>query len=75
MGLAASKMPAQSPKKIAGKRFRLKDWEGVKDVTIGNAYPDARAQRNAHVTGQGVDSDDSGYADVEERRKKFGFLY
>jgi hypothetical protein len=68
-------MPQQSPKQIAGKRFRLKSWDGVKDVTIGNAYPEARENRVAHVTGQGVDSDDSDYADVEERRKKFGFLY
>jgi hypothetical protein len=68
-------MPAQSPKKIAGKRFRLKNWDGVKDVTIGNAYPAAREKGNAHVTGQGVDSDDSGFNDVEERRKRFGFLY
>lgn len=68
-------MPAQSPKKIAGKRFRLKSWDGVKDVTIGSAGPQAREQGNAHVTGQGVDTDDSDYADVEERRKRFGFLY
>lgn len=64
-----------SPKQIAGKRRRLQSWDGVKDVAIGNASVDARRQRNAHVTGQGVDRDDSGFADVEERRKRFGFLY
>ncbi len=47
----------------------------MKDVAIGSASVDARRQRNAHVTGQGVDRDDSGFADVEERRKRFGFLY
>lgn len=66
---------AKTPKQIAGKRIRLKDWDGVADVEIGSASVDARQAGNAHVTGQGVDSDESGYADVEERRKKFGFLF
>lgn len=66
---------AKSPKQLAGKRCRLRDWDGVKDVEIGNASVEARQKGNAHVTGKGVDSDDSGYADVEERRKRYGFLY
>ena len=65
----------KSPKEIAGKRCRLKDWDGVRDVEIGSASVEAREKGNAHVTGQGVDSDDSGYSDVEERRKRYGFLY
>jgi hypothetical protein len=56
-------------------RQRLSNLNGVKDVKIGRASVDAREQGNAHVTGQGVDRDDSGFSDVEERRKKFGFLY
>lgn len=63
------------PKKKAGLRKRLQNWDGVKDVKIGDASVDAREQGNAHVTGQGVDRDDSGYADVEERRDRFGFLF
>lgn len=66
---------AKSPKQLAGKRRRLQNWDGVKDVEIGNASVDARERGNAHVTGQGVDRDDSGYSDVEERRKRFGFLF
>lgn len=66
---------SKTPKQIAGKRARLKNWDGVADIEIGSASVDARQMGNAHVTGQGVDSDESGYADVEERRKKFGFLF
>lgn len=56
-------------------RKRLQSIDGVKDVKIGPASVEARAQGNFHVTGQGVDSDDSGMDDVEERRKRYGFLY
>ena len=63
------------PKKIAGKRFKLSSWDGVRDVKIGTASVDSRQKGNAHVTGQGVDRDDSGFADVEERQKRFGFLF
>ena len=66
---------AKSPKQLAGKRCRLQNWDGVKDVPVGNASVEAREQGNAHVTGQGVDRDESGYSDVEERRKRYGFLY
>jgi hypothetical protein len=66
---------AKSPKQIAGKRCRLKNWDGVKDVAIGSASVEARQRGNAHVAGQGVDSDDSGFSDVEERRKRYGLLY
>ena len=66
---------AKTPKQIAGKRIRLKNWDGVRDVEIGSASVDAREDGNAHVTGQGVARDDEGYADVEERRKRYGFLY
>ena len=65
----------QNPKKIAGKRLRLKDWDGVRDVKIGRASVEARQEGNAHVAGQGVGRDDSGYTDVEERQKRFGFLF
>lgn len=63
------------PKKKAGQRKRLQNWDGVKDVKIGDASVEAREQGNAHVTGQGVDRDDDGFADVEERRDRFGFLF
>lgn len=54
---------------------RLSSIDGVRDVEIGPASVEAREQGNAHVTGQGVDRDDSGLSDVEERRKRYGFLY
>lgn len=66
---------ASSPKKLAGKRCRLQNWDGVRDVKIGTASVEARQVGNAHVTGKGVDRDDSGYVDVEERRKRYGFLF
>lgn len=66
---------ANSPKKLAGKHCRLQNWDGVRDVKIGTASVEARQVGNAHVTGKGVDRDDSGYADVEERRKRYGFLF
>lgn len=64
-----------NPKKLAGKRCRLQSWDGVRDVKIGSASVEARQRGNAHVTGQGVDRDDSGYTDVEERQRRFGFLF
>lgn len=64
-----------NPKKLAGKRLKLSNWDGVKDVKIGTASVEARRQGNAHVHGQGVGRDDSGFADVEERQKRFGFLF
>jgi len=54
---------------------RLSNLDGVKDVKLGPASVEARQDRNAHVTGKGADSDDSGFSDVEERRKRYGFLY
>lgn len=66
---------AKSPKQIAGKRCRLQHIDGVKDVEIGSASVDARRMGNAHVTGKGVARDDSGFTDVEERQKRYGFLY
>ncbi len=67
------KLPKPTNRQVSKKR--LKDWDGVRDVEIGPASVEAREKGNAHVTGQGVDSDDSGLADVEERRKRYGFLY
>jgi hypothetical protein len=66
---------ANSPKKLAGKRCRLQNWDGVHDVKIGTASVEARQVGNAHVTGKGVDRDDSGYSDVEERRNRYGLLF
>ena len=68
-------MKVPKPKHKGLSRHRLSSIDGVKDVKIGRASVEARERGNAHVTGQGVDSDDSGFSDVEERRKKFGFLY
>lgn len=47
----------------------------MRDIKIGAASVEAREKGNAHVTGQGVDRDDSGMSDVEERQKRYGFLY
>jgi hypothetical protein len=54
---------------------RLSRPDGVKDCKIGPASVEARERGNAHVTGKGVDYDDSGMSDVEERRSRYGFLY
>ena len=63
------------PKKLAGKRLKLSSWDGVRDVKVGTASVEARLEGNAHVTGQGVGRDEKGFADVEERQKRFGFLF
>jgi len=68
-------MKAPKAKNRQLSSHRLQSWDGVRDVKVGRASPEAREHGNAHVTGQGVDRDDSGFSDVEERRKKFGFLY
>lgn len=68
-------MKAPKPKQKSLTRRRLAKIDGVKDVKIGRASVEAREQGNAHVTGQGVDRDDSGMSDVEERQKRHGFLY
>lgn len=68
-------MKAPKAKQKSLTKRRLSSFDGVRDIKIGPASVEARQQGNAHVTGQGVDRDDSGMADVEERRKKFGFLY
>lgn len=65
----------KSPKQLAGIRYRLQHIDGVKDVEIGNASVEARARGNFHVTGKGTDSDDSGFSDVEARRKRQPFLF
>lgn len=67
------KAPKAKNRQLAS--HRLSSWDGVKDVKVGRASVEAREKGNAHVTGQGVDRDDSGMSDVEERRKRFGFLY
>ena len=67
------KLPRPTNRQVSKKR--LQDWDGVKDVDVGPASVEAREKGNLHVTGQGVDRDDSGLDDVEERRKRFGFLY
>jgi len=54
---------------------RLQHIDGVKDIKIGPASVEAREKGNAHVTGQGADVDESGFADAEERRTRYGFLY
>jgi len=54
---------------------RLSSLDGVKDVKVGPASVEAREGGNAHVTGKGAERDDSGFSDVEERRKRHGFLY
>jgi hypothetical protein len=54
---------------------RLSHFDGVKDVKIGPASVEARQEGNAHVTGKGAERDDTGFSDVEERRRRHGFLY
>lgn len=68
-------MKAPKPKQKSLTRRRLQHIDGVKDIQIGPATVEAREQGNAHVTGQGVDRDDTGMSDVEERQKRHGFLY
>ena len=68
-------MHVPKPKHKQVSSHRLSTIDGVRDVKIGRASVEAREQGNAHVTGQGVDSDDAGFSDVEERRKRHGFLY
>ncbi len=67
------KVPKAKSKGLTKRR--LSSFDGVRDVKVGPASVEAREQGNAHVTGQGVDRDDSGLSDVEERRKRYGFLY
>lgn len=67
------KVPKAKHKGLTSRR--LSSIDGVKDVKIGRASVEHRERGNAHVTGQGADRDDSGMADVEERRDRFGFLY
>ena len=66
------RVPKPTNRVVSSKRLHRLD--GVKDVKIGRASVEARQRRNAKVTGGG-DDDMNGYADVEERRKRFGFLY
>lgn len=69
----AVRVPKPKNKRVSS--HRLSHIDGVRDVKIGRSSVEAREKGNAHVTGQGVDSDDAGFSDVEERRKRFGFLY
>lgn len=65
----------KSPKQLAGKRYRLHRIDGVKDVKIGNASVEAREQGNAHVTDKNLYFDESGFSDLEERRKRRPSFY
>jgi len=71
------KFPKRVPKATnrVVQEKRMSSLDGVKDVQIGPASVEARQDRNAHVTGKGAERDDSGFSDVEERRKRHGFLY
>lgn len=68
-------MKVPKPKSRVVNSNRLSSWDGVKDVKIGPSSVESRQEGNAHVTGKGADRDDSGFNDVEERRKRHGFLY
>ena len=68
-------MKVPKPKSRIVKSNRLSNWDGVKDVEVGRATVDDRQQGNAHVTGKGAERDDTGFSDIEERRKRHGFLY
>lgn len=69
----SSKVPKAKSRVV--QSHRLSNIDGVKDVKIGPASVEDRQQGNAHVTGKGVERDDNGFTDVEERRKRHGFLY
>jgi hypothetical protein len=73
MGDISKKIPKATNRVV--QSHRMSSIDGVKDVKIGPASVEARQQGNAHVTGKGVDRDDAGFTDVEERRKRHGFLY
>ena len=71
-----SNLPKRVPKATnrVVSEHRMSTLDGVKDVKVGPASVEARQQGNAHVTGKGAERDDSGFSDVEERRRRYGFL-
>ena len=68
-------MKVPKPKSRVVNSHRLSSLDGVKDVKLGPSSVEARQAGNAHVTGKGAERDESGFSDVEERRKRYGFLY
>lgn len=66
-------MRRQKAKNRVVQSVRLQSLDGVKDVELGKASVENRARGNFHVTGKGSEADDSGFADVEARNKRFGF--
>lgn len=58
------------------KKVRLKNLDGVKDVAFGKASVDARRERDFSKDGRASgERDNSGFADVEAREKRFGFPF
>lgn len=66
------RVPKAKNKAVMSKR--LKHIDGVRDVKIGRASVEARERGNAHVTGKGVSSDDTGFDDVAARNDRFGLF-
>lgn len=57
-----------------GKQFNLKTLEGVYDVTLHKASPQARKQRWAKKSApQPAKADSQQYDDARERAKYYGF--
>lgn len=56
---------------------RLKNFNGVAEITFGPASIDARRQRDFSKDGQAVSASesDSEYDDVSAQRERFGMLY
>lgn len=72
----AVKMRVPKPKSRVVNSSRLSSLNGVKDVKLGRSSVEGRAMGNASNSGKGAESADmSGYTDVEERQKRYGFLY
>lgn len=68
-------MKVPKPTNRVVSEHRLSNLDGVKDIKIGPASVESRQQGNAHVSGKGAERDDTGFSDVEERRKRHGFLF
>ena len=68
-------MKIPKPTNRVVSEHRLSNLDGVKDIKVGTASVEDRQEGNFHVLGKGAGRDDSGFSDVEERRKRYGFLY
>jgi hypothetical protein len=57
------------------KSQRLSGLDGVRDVVVGKAGVESRQKRDFSKSGKASQRDDSGFADVDAREKRFGFRF